>query len=76
MGLPTRSFNDSINLFSLKKISKILLAERLNHFLMNWQKITADQTILDYVKGYRIPLLKMSFQNYPPPYPQSARGRG
>lgn len=43
---------------------------------MNWQKITADQTTLDYVKGYRILLLKMSFQNYPPPYPQSARGRG
>ena len=67
MGLPTRSFNDSINLFSLKKISKIPLAERLNHFLMNWQKITADQTALGYVKGYRIPLLKMPFQNYPPP---------
>ena len=37
----------------------------LKHFLVNWQEIIAEPTILGYVEAYRIPLLE-TFQNFLP----------
>ena len=57
------------NIFYSKQIPNVSLAGRLKHFvfIMNWQKITSEPTILGYVTGYKIPLSEIPFQNLPPP---------
>ena len=46
----------------LTKVVDIPPARRISHFLVNWQKSTLNQDILSVVKGYRIPFIKISFQ--------------
>ena len=46
----------------LTKAVDIPPAGRLNHFLVNWQKLTLNQNILSVVKGYRIRFIKILSQ--------------
>ena len=58
-------------LFSKEMLTKavdIPLAGSLSHFLVNWQKLTLNQDILSVVKGYRIPFIKMPFQQKIPDF--------
>ena len=53
-------------LFSKKMLTKavdISPAERISHFLVNWQKLTLNQDILSVVKGYKIPFITFSTKN-------------
>ena len=52
----------------LTKTVDIPLAGSLSHFLVNWQKLTLNQDILSVVKGYRIPFIKMLFQQKIPDF--------
>jgi len=52
-----------------------LLAGRLKHFLPAWEKLTQDQEILSFVKGYEIPFLKQPFQEKPPGSPNVSQGQ-
>ena len=52
-------------LFSKEMLTKavgIPPAGRINHFLVNWQKLTLNQNILSVVKGYRIRFIKILSQ--------------
>jgi len=44
-----------------------LYAGRLKHFLSRWKTITDDQFVLQVVKGYKIPFLKIPIQDALPP---------
>ena len=39
-----------------------LVAGRLKHFIDNWKLLTSDQSVLETVRGYRIPLLSRPHQ--------------
>lgn len=36
----------------------------MQHFFENWKQITSDQTILNWIKGFKIPFVKKPFQKY------------
>ena len=46
----------------LTKAVDIPPAGRISHFLVNWKKLTLNQDILPVIKGYTIPLIKITFQ--------------
>ena len=46
-----------------KSIPNVPLTGRLAYFIVAaWEKITQDQEILSFVKGYKIPFVSLSFQ--------------
>lgn len=52
---------------SRKEIPNVSLACKLEHFLSNWQRITAYLIILVYVGGYKITTLETPCQMQSPP---------
>ena len=50
-------------LFSKEIPSKLKLAGRQNHFLMNWKKLIQDWKMFSVVEGYQIPFLREPEQN-------------
>jgi len=52
-----------------------LLAGRLEHFLPAWEKLTQDQEILSFVKGYEIPFLKQPLQVKPFGFQDVSQGK-
>ena len=46
----------------------IPLIGRIGHFLVNWQKLSLKQDILSVVKGYKIPFIKITFQQKVPSF--------
>lgn len=52
---------------SRKEIPNVSLACKLEHFLSNWQRITAYLIILVYVGGYKITTLETPCQTQSPP---------
>ena len=45
-----------------KKAVDIPPAERISHYLINWQKLTLNQDILSVLKGIKMPFIKIPFQ--------------
>ena len=63
-----------INGFSLiPGVSLLLTAGRLPLCLHNWLRITSNQWVIQVVKGYKLELMSIPFQNFPP-RPLGAKG--
>ena len=52
----------------LTKAVDIPPAGRISYFLVNWQKLTLNQDFLSVVRGYKIPFIKIPFQQKIPDF--------